>query len=94
MFKTCFVSFTDQSGDVDEELLKQLEDSLAGAQRNVDQRLVPLFRNMEVLEAAQQHRLAGINKDVDTILADIKNLQDILNAIPLGCFNSPPIEEA
>lgn len=74
--------------------MKQLEDSLAGAQRTVDQRLLPLFRDMEVLEAAQQHRLAGINKDVDTILADIKNLQDILNAIPLGCFNSPPIEEA
>lgn len=87
------MSYTDQSGVVDEEQLKQLEDSLAGAQRNVEG-LLPLFRDMEILEASQQQRLAGINKDVDHILADIKNLQDILNAIPLGCFNSPPIEEA
>ncbi|XP_044075483.1 laminin subunit gamma-2 [Siniperca chuatsi] len=84
---------TNQSGVLDEKRLKQLEDSLAGAQRDVEERLRPRFRDMEEQEAAQRRRLTAINLDIDTILGDIANLEDILNAIPKGCFNSPPIEE-
>ncbi|XP_076600718.1 laminin subunit gamma-2 [Chaetodon auriga] len=82
-----------QSGVVDEKRLKQLEDSLAGAQRDVDGQLRPRLRDMEEREAAQRRRLTGINLDIDTILGDIANLEDILKAVPNGCFNSPPIEE-
>ncbi|XP_070775382.1 laminin subunit gamma-2 [Enoplosus armatus] len=83
-----------QSGVVDEKHLKQLEDSLADAQRDVEGRLRPRLRDMEEQEAAQRRRLTGINLDIDTILGDIANLEDILKAVPKGCFNSPPIEEA
>nr|XP_046265365.1 laminin subunit gamma-2 [Scatophagus argus] len=82
-----------QSGAVDEEHLKQLEDSLAGAQREVE-RLKPRLRDMEEQEAAQRWRLTSINLDIDTILRDIANLEDILKTIPDDCFNSQPIEEA
>ncbi|KAF1383164.1 hypothetical protein PFLUV_G00128460 [Perca fluviatilis] len=81
-------------GAVDEKQLKQLEDSVAGAQRDVEGRLRPRLRDMEVQEAAYRRRLANMDQDITMILADIANLEDILRAIPSGCFNSPPIEEA
>lgn len=85
---------SDQPGVVDEKRLKQLEDSLAGAQRDVEGRLRPRLRDMEEQEAAQRRRLNAINLDIDTILGDIANLEDILNAVPSGCYNTAPIEEA
>lgn len=88
------VFFSDQPGVVDEKYLKQLEDSLAGAQREVDRNLKPRFRDMEDMETAMRRRLVGINTDIDTILGDIANLEDILRTVPNGCFNSPPIEHA
>ncbi|KAG7222915.1 hypothetical protein INR49_015981 [Caranx melampygus] len=83
-----------QPGVVDEDRLKQLEDSLAGAYREVEGQLRPRLRDMEQHEAAMRRRLAGINVDIDTILGDIANLEDILRSIPNGCFNTAPIEEA
>lgn len=79
---------------MDEGRLEQLEASLSSTQAQVDQRLGPRLRGMEEQEAAQRRRLTTINLDIDTILSDITNLEDILKAIPSGCFNSPPIEEA
>ncbi|KAM9349467.1 laminin subunit gamma-2 [Symphorus nematophorus] len=83
-----------QPGAVDEDRLKQLEVDLAGVQREVEGNLRPRLRDMEQQEAAQRRRLNGINIDIDTILGDIANLEDILRAVPKGCYNSPPIEEA
>lgn len=85
---------SDQGGTVDEGQLKQLEDSVANAQRDVDQHLWPRLRDITDREAAQRRHLVGINNDIDAILRDIANLDDILAAIPKGCYNSPPIEEA
>lgn len=79
---------------MDEGRLKQLENSVADAQRGVDQDLRPRLRDMEEREAAQRRHLDAINYDIDAILRDIANLDDILASIPNGCFNSPPIEEA
>eukprot|EP00064_Thunnus_orientalis_P023933 superscaffoldBa00009608_g24195 len=94
MSKYTHTAVEDKPGVVDESHLKQLEDSLANAQRDVEGRLRPRLRDMEDQEAAQRRRLLGINTDIDTILGDITNLEDILRAIPKGCYNSPPIEEA
>lgn len=79
---------------MDEGQLQQLENSVADAQRNVNQHLRPRLRDMEEREAAQRRHLGTINHDIDAILRDIANLDDILAAIPKGCYNSPPIEEA
>ncbi|XP_028283140.1 laminin subunit gamma-2 [Parambassis ranga] len=91
---TKLLANTNQPAVLDETLLKRLEDSLAGAQRDVEGSLRPRLRDMEDQEAAQRRRLTRINLDIDTILADISNLEDILRAVPEGCYNSPPIEEA
>lgn len=88
-----FFSSSEKPGVVDENHLKKLEDSLAGAQSDVEGRLRPRLRDMEEQEAVQRRRLTSINQDIDTILRDIANLEDILNAVPSGCYNSPPIEE-
>lgn len=79
---------------MDETQLERLEKSVADARNDVDNRLGPRLRDMEEQEEAQRRRLSGINLDIDAILVDIENLEDILKAVPKGCFNSPPIEEA
>ncbi|XP_071782542.2 laminin subunit gamma-2 [Centroberyx gerrardi] len=83
-----------QPGSVDEQRLTQLEESLANAQSNVNQKLKPRLRDMEDREAAQRSRLSGIQLDIDTVLSDIANLEDILRAVPDGCFNHAAIEHA
>uniref|UniRef100_G3NA51 Laminin, gamma 2 n=1 Tax=Gasterosteus aculeatus aculeatus TaxID=481459 RepID=G3NA51_GASAC len=85
---------SNQTGAVDETQLERLEKSVADARNDVDSRLGPRLRDMEEQEEAQRRRLSGINLDIDAILVDIENLEDILKAVPKGCFNSPPIEEA
>lgn len=83
----------DQPTNVDEKYLKQLQDSLASAQREVEENLKPRFTDMEEQEAAMRRRLTGMNADIESILWDVANLREILNSIPNGCFNSPPIEQ-
>lgn len=89
-----FFLSSDQGGAVDERHLQRLEDSVAGAQRDVDERLRPWLHDMEEQEGAQRRQLSAMNHDIDAILGDIANLDAILATIPNGCFNSPPIEEA
>ncbi|XP_036940529.1 laminin subunit gamma-2 [Acanthopagrus latus] len=90
---TALLANLNETGVVDEDRLKQLEDSLSRAQREVEGHLRPRLLDMEQKEAAQRRQLTGINLDIDTILRDIDNLQDILDSVPAGCYNSPPIEE-
>ncbi|KAM8849949.1 laminin subunit gamma-2 isoform 2-T2 [Spinachia spinachia] len=82
------------TGAVNETQLARLEKSVADARSDVDSRLGPRLRDMEEQEEAQRRRLSGIKLDIDAVLVDIENLEDILKAVPNGCFNSPPIEEA
>ncbi|KAF7221829.1 laminin subunit gamma-2 [Nothobranchius furzeri] len=83
-----------QSEVLDEKQVKQLEDSLASAEKEVEDHLRPRLHDMVQQEAAQRRLLTRINLDIDSIMADIANLQNINSTIPGGCFNSPPIEEA
>ncbi|XP_029687372.1 laminin subunit gamma-2 isoform X2 [Takifugu rubripes] len=81
-----------QTDAVDLKRLQQVEASVDGAQRNVEQHLKPWLSDVEAQEAAQKRRLYGINTDIDNILADIENLKVILQSVPNGCFNTLPIE--
>lgn len=82
-----------QTGVVDQERLQQMDASLSSAERTVEQRLRPWLREVELQEAAHRRHLSAVNADVDKVLADIKNLEDILKSIPEGCFNTLPIEK-
>lgn len=70
-----------------------MDDSLANAQRKVEQHLRPWLREVELQEAAHKRRLSAVHADVDNVLVDIDNLKDILASVPEGCFNTPPIEK-
>ncbi|KAM9321928.1 laminin subunit gamma-2 isoform 2-T2 [Pholidichthys leucotaenia] len=83
-----------QSDVVDEDRVKQLEDSLASAQKEVEGSLRPRLRDLEHREDAQRRLLSQLDLDLATILGDIANLREINSTVPAGCFNSPPIEEA
>ncbi|XP_019730471.1 laminin subunit gamma-2 [Hippocampus comes] len=82
-----------QPGTFDPSRLQELEKSLAATRQNVETNLEPQLRDAIAREAAQRRRLALLNRDIDTILWDIANLEDILATVPEGCFNSPPIEK-
>ncbi|XP_062337108.1 laminin subunit gamma-2 isoform X1 [Osmerus eperlanus] len=81
-----------EPGSVDEERLAQLEDSIANARSQVNQQLRPRLKDLEEKEAAQRARLSSLDLDIDTILDNIRNLEDIRKTVPKGCYNSPPIE--
>ncbi|XP_024124337.1 laminin subunit gamma-2 [Oryzias melastigma] len=79
---------------VDEDQLKQLEDSLSRVQEEVHGRLTSRLQDMWEQEGAQRRHLSRISLDLDRLLVDVTNLEDILNAVPSGCYNTDPIEEA
>ncbi|KAJ8011942.1 hypothetical protein DPEC_G00063550 [Dallia pectoralis] len=83
--------FGDQ-GSVDEKKLEELERSVAGARVKVNQELKPRLQQLDEMEAGQKVMLAGLIVDIDTILADIDNLEMIKNSIPKGCYNAQPME--
>lgn len=77
---------------MDEDRLRQLEEALAKAQVEVDSSLRPRLQDMEQQENAMRRHLVAVNVDINNIQWDITNLEDILNTVPSGCFNSQPIE--
>ncbi|XP_056266481.1 laminin subunit gamma-2 [Pseudoliparis swirei] len=81
-----------QTGAVDETQLKRLEASVADAQRGMAG-LKPRLRAVEQLETDRRRQLSGVQKDVIGLLRDIDNLEEILKAVPKGCYNSPPVEK-
>lgn len=86
------LSLFSEPGGVDEERVAQLEESLADARRQVNRQLKPRLQNVEEKEATQRARLMTLDLDIDTILDNIRNLEDIRSTIPNGCYNLPPIE--
>ncbi|XP_061587531.1 laminin subunit gamma-2 [Cololabis saira] len=78
---------------VDEQQLLRLEEALADAQKGVESGLRPRLQEVTEQEEARRRRLSRLDLDIDGLLADIANLEDVLAAVPRGCYNAPPIEE-
>ncbi|XP_053089765.1 laminin subunit gamma-2 [Pangasianodon hypophthalmus] len=81
-------------GAVDEKKVTDLEEAIATSRRRVETELRPRLRELEDKEAQQRAAITRMINDIDTILADIDNLEHINRAIPGGCYNTPPIERA
>lgn len=77
---------------VDEKKVTDLENAITASRRRVDTELRPRLRELEDKEAEQRAAIKRMINDIDTILADIYNLEHIQRSIPEGCYNSPPIE--
>uniref|UniRef100_A0A672NGA7 Laminin subunit gamma 2 n=1 Tax=Sinocyclocheilus grahami TaxID=75366 RepID=A0A672NGA7_SINGR len=72
--------------------ITELENAVTKSRSRVEKELRPRLRDLEEKEAQQRATIAGMINDIDTILADIANLEEIRKSIPNGCYNIPPIE--
>lgn len=82
----------DQPGTVDEQALKLLELNLSSA-RTKNSQLKEQMAEMEKMASLQRLRVQTLERSINEILADIRNLEEIRNNLPSGCYNTNPIEK-
>ncbi|XP_074858922.1 laminin subunit gamma-2 [Carettochelys insculpta] len=76
---------------VDEQALRTLELNLVTA-RTQKSRLKEQMAELETTANLQRLRLQTLERSINEILADIRNLEEIRNNLPPGCYNTPSIE--
>lgn len=82
----------DQPGPVDEQGLSLLELDLSKA-RTKNSQLKEWMSELEKTASLQRLRVQGLERSINEILEDIRNLEEIRNNLPLGCYNTKPIEK-
>ncbi|XP_027724386.1 laminin subunit gamma-2 [Vombatus ursinus] len=87
------LSLIDQPGSVDEEGLILLEQNFSKARNQINTQLRPLMLELEDRVRQQQVHLRFLEANIDGILADVKNLEDIRNNLPPGCYNTQALEQ-
>ncbi|XP_036297904.1 laminin subunit gamma-2 [Pipistrellus kuhlii] len=83
----------DQPGMVDEERLVSLEQKLSRARTQINNQLRPLMKDLEDRALRQQGQLHSLETSIDGILADVKNLENIRDNLPPGCYNTQALEQ-
>uniref|UniRef100_A0A8C0J1Y3 Laminin subunit gamma 2 n=1 Tax=Chelonoidis abingdonii TaxID=106734 RepID=A0A8C0J1Y3_CHEAB len=87
-----FLHLMDQPGPVDEQALRLLELSLSGA-RTKNSQLKEQMAELEKTASLQRLRVQILERSVNEILADVRNLEEIRNNLPPGCYNTNSIEK-
>uniref|UniRef100_A0A8C4YCL3 Laminin subunit gamma 2 n=1 Tax=Gopherus evgoodei TaxID=1825980 RepID=A0A8C4YCL3_9SAUR len=87
-----FLQLMDQPGPVDEQALRLLELNLSGA-RTKNSQLKEQMAELEKTASLQRLRVQTLERSVNEILADIRNLEEIRNNLPPGCYNTNSIEK-
>ncbi|XP_024832647.1 laminin subunit gamma-2 isoform X2 [Bos taurus] len=83
----------DQPGSVDEEGLILLEQKLFRAKTQINSQLRPLMSELEERVRWQRGHLHSLETSIDGILADVKNLENIRDNLPPGCYNTQALEQ-
>ncbi|XP_055963971.1 laminin subunit gamma-2 [Sorex fumeus] len=83
----------DQPGGVDEDGLIQLELKLSRAKAQVQNQLRPLMAELEERTRRQSGQLSSLERSIDTVLADVRNLEHIRDHLPPGCYNTQALEQ-
>ncbi|XP_011359564.2 laminin subunit gamma-2 [Pteropus vampyrus] len=83
----------EQPGSVDEEGLILLEQQLSRAKTQVNSQLRPLMSELEERARQQRGHLHLLETSIDGILADVKNLENIRDSLPPGCYNTQALEQ-
>ncbi|XP_067156721.1 laminin subunit gamma-2 [Apteryx mantelli] len=81
----------DQPDAVDDKDLNHLELTLGKAKTKRNQ-LKEQMLGLEQTAALQKLRMQTLERSIENILADIKNLEDIQRSLPPGCYNTKAIE--
>uniref|UniRef100_A0A8C3P7R2 Laminin subunit gamma 2 n=1 Tax=Chrysemys picta bellii TaxID=8478 RepID=A0A8C3P7R2_CHRPI len=87
-----FLHLMDQPGPVDEQALRLLELNLRGA-RTKNSQLKEQMAELEKTASLQRLRVQTLERSINEILADIRNLEEIRNNLPPGCYNTNSIEK-
>lgn len=83
----------EQPSSVDEEGLILLEHQLSQAKTQINSQLRPLMSEMEERARQQRGHLHLLETSIDGILADVKNLENIRDNLPPGCYNTQALEQ-
>ncbi|XP_010638850.1 laminin subunit gamma-2 [Fukomys damarensis] len=83
----------DQPGSVDEEGLSLLEQELFQTKTRINSQLRPLMSELEERARRQSGHLRFLETSIDGILADVKNLENIRDNLPPGCYNTQTLEQ-
>ncbi|XP_012495418.1 PREDICTED: laminin subunit gamma-2 [Propithecus coquereli] len=83
----------DKPGSVDEEGLILLEQNLFRAKTQINSQLRPLMSELEERARRQRGHLRLLETSIDGILADVKNLENIRDNLPPGCYNTQALEQ-
>ncbi|XP_037001564.2 laminin subunit gamma-2 [Artibeus jamaicensis] len=83
----------DQPGSVNEEGLILLEQKLSRAKTQINSQLRPLMSELEDRVRRQRGHLHVLETSIDGILADVKNLENIRDNLPPGCYNTQALEQ-
>ncbi|XP_007450197.1 PREDICTED: laminin subunit gamma-2 [Lipotes vexillifer] len=83
----------DQPGRMDEEGLILLEQKLFQAKAQIKSQLRPLMSKLEERASCQRGHLHSLETSIDGILADVKNLENIRDNLPPGCYNTQALEQ-
>ncbi|XP_058930804.1 laminin subunit gamma-2 isoform X2 [Kogia breviceps] len=83
----------DQPGSMDEEGLILLEQKLFRAKAQINSQLRPLMSKLEERASCQRGHLRSLETSIDGILADVKNLENIRDNLPPGCYNTQALEQ-
>lgn len=82
-----------QPGSVDEDGLILLEQKLFRARTQINSQLRPLMSELEERARQQKGHLHMLETSIDGILADVKNLENIRDNLPPGCYNTQALEQ-
>lgn len=78
---------------MDEEGLISLEQKLFRAKTQINRQLRPLVSELEERARRQRGHLHLLETSIDEILADVKNLENIRDTLPPGCYNTQVLEQ-
>ncbi|KAM5294466.1 laminin subunit gamma-2 [Glossophaga mutica] len=82
-----------QPGSVNEDGLILLEQKLSKAKTQINSQLRPLMSELEERARQQRGHLRVLETSIDGILADVKNLENIRDNLPPGCYNTQALEQ-
>ncbi|XP_072130077.1 laminin subunit gamma-1-like isoform X1 [Mobula birostris] len=82
----------DNPAKIDTMKLERVENSLEIFKTQWINDLQILFRQMQDVAAQQQLAVTVFDQDIGGILADIRNLEQIKDSLPKGCFNTAAVE--